>query len=190
MVQGRAQDNQPPGTRNRTPMIIPADEFKSAIRSVFGSVQFPRVPRSSHVYVPSVDFIRNEWHRYWQDLIDRRGLREISASNNRICEQFAGMAVAEMNLLVLRKMLKERTPEDVNAAIVEAHVSIGAGSKLNGVSLPAGQDFGNHATCILGVTANGRMWEPYFWEPQNYEPQLTTISAARMDFVHCSDALF
>lgn len=176
-------------------LIISDDEFRAAIKRVFSATRFPVYPRSPRVWIPSVQYFRDTWQPFWNEYRRARALEYIPKSG--MCDVFAAGAAFEFDWTAAKTGQKHGLG-DFSGGLIQAKVGISPGTNLNGIPGEIGR---NHQTCLVGLTEDGKSWEPYFWEPQNDRSfQITRCAevspdrsfddpAGSMDIVSLADAL-
>lgn len=124
---------------------------------------FPLMIRSHHVFIPHLNFLRNEWWQWWTYYIDKRGLRNKDGSvknfNRTFCEFVGGMAATEMNFCAGKRA--EMDQRDATAGLFEARIHIEKSPFL------WINETGPHFTCLLVFTRDEKSFELAMWEPQN-----------------------
>lgn len=151
-------------------MILQVDVVKAAVKIAtqrYMTVKFPEMVRSNDVFVPHINFLRNEWWQWWTSYVHRRGIRNF---NRTFCDTVTQMAVAEMNYCAGLKAEMDR--RDATAGLFEARVHI---DKHPFLSI---NEMCSHFNCLLVFTKDERSWELAIWEPQNPVFEYTPLDKA------------
>lgn len=123
------------------------------------SPQFPLIPRSLEIVIPSLSFFQNEWFNFWTTYRRDRGLINF---NNTFCDLVAGIAVAEANWCAGH--LTQQTGRDATIAMFEARVDIHTRPFM-------GIDPCRHCNTLFAYTVDNHNYDLAFWEPQQNEKQ-------------------
>lgn len=156
---------------------IIADINRLCEQSITGVPQIPRGLSSETIFVPSLQFLENEWIRFWDRYKEVRKTEDLvrSLGKARICDLFARAAQFEFGMVAAKKAAE--TKVDATGGMFFAHIKINVDEFM-------GIPFGSHATTVIAFTRDDKNVELAFWEPQQqigkpftYEPLEKAVTA-------------